>query len=612
MLLAQTRQFVAPLRVDFSEEVAPVTKTTHAASILDEWKSKKAGTEHLIKLLHAYKDLGDSKDEPYLKYHNPKSFEDLSKPVPNFRALSLKAGELPKFFDSVLAARADDALAKKAEWWAKRKQEAESALGAQSAKPISPLPVPEWKLGKSISLSSVQQVTDAYLASLIPARKLKLPVVPDAVKKSLESFAAQLGQPGTASEASDAVQNVLAQHAVVQDASGKTVEGFQYVTKAMAARAVAARRAEVHERYLKAWAKKLLVAPEVAAVALKDVDAQLASKFENVAPKYSDLLGAVTSGSKSLGERLAESPVTNSFFLKREKEQLKADVPATEVETEAVALAKSLEDPAAAFQKLLGPELTPLGSGSQPLSVQVKAITEHKYTPDRYLYKEGQKLAARYAQEEAALKEQLKAVHGEGVDVAHYQAHPPSPAQQLQDRLKEVQVVTQRIEAEKKATDSPYLQYVLSKRLEVLKDPSNIAFAEVLYPELTAETLAAELAELDEAEAKIDDAEEEELWLLTLTQQFKHIAKHFGVDLPHSVLAYMDPVLIKKIDYETTNGLDDWDQTLDDLASDYAKEQWGTESLSHHFLPLLRYRRQKARKAGGSFQAEVSTGRVST
>lgn len=59
----------------------------------------------------------------------------------------------------------------------------------------------------------------------------------------------------------------------------------------------------------------------------------------------------------------------------------------------------------------------------------------------------------------------------------------------------------------------------------------------------------------------------------------------------------MDPVLTKKIDYETTHGLDDWDQTLDDLASEYAKQQWGSESLSHHFLPLLRYRRAKARKA---------------
>lgn len=67
--------------------------------------------------------------------------------------------------------------------------------------------------------------------------------------------------------------------------------------------------------------------------------------------------------------------------------------------------------------------------------------------------------------------------------------------------------------------------------------------------------------------------------------------KHFGVDLPHSVLAFMDPILVKKIDYETTNGLDDWDSVLEDTGSEYAREQWGMESLSHHFLPLIRYRR---------------------
>ena len=30
--------------------------------------------------------------------------------MPNFRALSLKAGEVPKFFDSVLARRADESI----------------------------------------------------------------------------------------------------------------------------------------------------------------------------------------------------------------------------------------------------------------------------------------------------------------------------------------------------------------------------------------------------------------------------------------------------------------------------------------------------------------------
>lgn len=54
----------------------------------------------------------------------------------------------------------------------------------------------------------------------------------------------------------------------------------QFVSKAVAAKVLAARRTEVHSRYVKMWAKKLLVSPEVAAVPLKEVDGQLASKFE--------------------------------------------------------------------------------------------------------------------------------------------------------------------------------------------------------------------------------------------------------------------------------------------------------------------------------------------
>ena len=38
--------------------------------------------------------------------------------------------------------------------------------------------------------------------------------------------------------------------------------------------------AQVHERYLKLWAKKVVVSPESAVVPLKEVDYQLASKFE--------------------------------------------------------------------------------------------------------------------------------------------------------------------------------------------------------------------------------------------------------------------------------------------------------------------------------------------
>jgi hypothetical protein len=44
-----------------------------------------------------------------------------------------------------------------------------------------------------------------------------------------------------------------------------------------------------------------------------------------------------------------------------------------------------------------------------------------------------------------------------------------------------------------------------------------------------------------------------------------------------------------------------------DLGSEYAREQWALETLSHHFLPLIRYRRQKARSAGHSFDPELSS-----
>jgi hypothetical protein len=57
----------------------------------------------------------------------------------------------------------------------------------------------------------------------------------------------------------------------------------------------------------------------------------------------------------------------------------------------------------------------------------------------------------------------------------------------------------------------------------VLSNPSNVAFDEVLYPELVQESLDLELAELDAAESAINDAEEEELWSLTLAAQLKHL-----------------------------------------------------------------------------------------
>lgn len=62
------------------------------------------------------------------------------------------------------------------------------------------------------------------------------------------------------------------------------------MSKAVAAKVLAARRAEVHERYVKMWAKKVLVSPELAAVPLKDVDGQLASKFEVGVPQRNALI----------------------------------------------------------------------------------------------------------------------------------------------------------------------------------------------------------------------------------------------------------------------------------------------------------------------------------
>lgn len=31
--------------------------------------------------------------QPYLKFHNPRTFEDMNKPVPNFKKFGLKAGQ---------------------------------------------------------------------------------------------------------------------------------------------------------------------------------------------------------------------------------------------------------------------------------------------------------------------------------------------------------------------------------------------------------------------------------------------------------------------------------------------------------------------------------------
>lgn len=593
---AAIRCYMVPQSVSFTEDVAipkPAVKDT--VPILDCWNTQKAETEHLLKLLQAYKDVGNSNNEPLLKYHNPRTFEDMTKPVPNFRAMSLKPGEVPRFFDSVLMGRAADAVAKKEAWWAQRKQEVEDNVKGKSSSALPTVPVPTWSYGKAVPMDSLKAVTDAYIAAQEPKRKLQLAEVPAQVKDSLAAFAKSLQQEGAASQVADLVVSKLADSAVVVE-NGKPLEGFKYISKAAAAKVVAARRAQVHQRYLKLWAKKLLVSPELAAVPLKEVDAQLASKFESVSPTYADVLSAAGAGPKTLGERVAGSPAFSNFFLKREQAaEVAAELGApSEAEAQGAALAAKFEDPAAALTSLLGPEISPLGAGGAPLSAQVRAITEHRFTPDRYAYKEGMKLAARLEADEAAAA-------AAGLDPAA----PPTPVQQVMERMKSITGLTAKFEADKKAADSPYMAYVLAKKQEFACTASNLPLEELEAPEVVTELMDMELAELAEAEKAIDDAEEEELWALTLAAQLKHLQKHFGVDLPHGVIAHMDPILIKKIDWETTNSLEDWDITLEDLGAEYAKEQWGLETLSHHFLPLIRYRRAKARAAGVKFDPEL-------
>jgi hypothetical protein len=44
---------------------------------------------------------------------------------------------------------------------------------------------------------------------------------------------------------------------------------------------------------------------------------------------------------------------------------------------------------------------------------------------------------------------------------------------------------------------------------------------------------------------------------------------------------------------------------LQDMGAEYAREQWGVETLSHHLLPLIRYRRAKAKAQGARFDPEL-------
>lgn len=171
-------------------------------NILADWSNTKAATEHSLKLLQTYKEIGETEKEvisqsclsictlntqqlgfgcpantsfdiptssnkhlhlaytamhseliytrllpalcaqwlcvcclqPYLQHHNPRTFEDLTKPVPNFKKFNLKPGQVPKFFDGVLQKRVGDALAVKGDWWESRKKAAEAAAADKSLK----------------------------------------------------------------------------------------------------------------------------------------------------------------------------------------------------------------------------------------------------------------------------------------------------------------------------------------------------------------------------------------------------------------------------------------------------------------------------------------------
>ncbi|KIZ00175.1 F1F0 ATP synthase associated 60.6kDa protein, partial [Monoraphidium neglectum] len=127
LLPQQARSFFS-LSLEFSEDVSASKPKAGGGDLLKAWSSKKAETEAALKLLTTYKDLGDLAGEPYIQNHNPRTFEDLSKPIPNFKKFGLKAGEVPKFFDGVLQARAADAVAAKDAWWAERRANAEEAV----------------------------------------------------------------------------------------------------------------------------------------------------------------------------------------------------------------------------------------------------------------------------------------------------------------------------------------------------------------------------------------------------------------------------------------------------------------------------------------------------
>ncbi|GBF98966.1 hypothetical protein Rsub_12612, partial [Raphidocelis subcapitata] len=275
----------------------------------------------------------------------------------------------------------------------------------------------------------------------------------------------------------------------------------------------------------------------------------------------------------------------------------------------ASALAAQLADPSVALSKLLGPALMPPGSGGRPKSEEAEALADHLYTPDRYMHAEGAKLAARYRAEEEAAAAEAKALYGDAA--APVARGPKAPLAALADAAKAAEARVKALRAEKEAAaGNAYAEYALDAQIKFASDPSNTAFDDVLHPEIVKERYDIEMAELDAAEAALDEAEEEEAWALTLARRARHIHQHLEFDLPQAAYAHMDPILYKKIDWEVTHGHDTLHheafQAADCEQGEYVKDQMGLEALSHHLLPLIRYRRAKARAAGRPFAPELT------
>ena len=607
---------MAPLAFEFSEGVrAPAAKPAAHEPLTATLARQCAETEGAMALLQAYKDLGDEGDEPYLKQHNPRAFEDLAKPVPNFRLFGLKAGEVPKFFDGVLSARAAEAVKDKGLWWEQRREQAVERVKAREGDKDAPpaaaafgtVPVPEWRYGQGVSLGALNKATDAYLAALVPERRL---VVPASVTGGSSDALARAAGAGVASAVSAAVTGV------VYEGGAPAPDGFAFLSAAEAHARLSARRAEVHGRFLRMWARRLLATPEQALVPLRERDALLASKFEDVSPKYNGLLDLVARGPQAYGARLASCEATDSFLLRRSKAEIAAMFEPSAPEAEAAALAGQLEDRAAALERLLGPALEPEGAPSRLRSEEARAHADQMHAPGRLMHAEGMRLAARYAEEEAELAARLRAAGGSGdrAEVLAAQRAAPTPAQRAAQHASGAGArAVAALEAERDAAAADgdaYAAYALAARARFEADPSNLRHPEVLYPSVAAERFAIDAAELDAADAALDEAEEEELWLLTLAAQSSHAARHLEFDLPQAAVAHMDPILYKKLDWETTHGHDllhhEADQAADCEQGEYIRSQYGLENLSHHFLPLIRYRREKWRRLHGSWPPELS------